>query len=110
MLSINLCSFFTVIAQLCARTFPRDCFLCLCLLLLLHDDLAYSEKIFETLPTTLAVEKFALFYYSIKVLLSSNTLADSWLENTPFEVRTEYYILYSFINLESRINLMLFCC
>lgn len=82
----------TVIAQLCARTFPRDSFLSLCLLLLLHDDLTYSEKIFETLPTTLAVEKFALFFYSIKVLLSSHMLADSWFEKTPFEVRTEEHI------------------
>ena len=60
---------FAVIAQFAIAAFSNDCLLCLSLLALFKDT-NYSEKVFSSLPATAVVEKFALYYYSLKFLVS----------------------------------------
>lgn len=60
-----------MITQLAVTLYPNDCMSSLCLMLLLNDE-TYSEKVIKSFPPTDTVEKFALYYYSLKFALTAD--------------------------------------
>lgn len=95
-LIILLSILISVIAQLAVTSFPSDCLACLSLLLL-YRYTEYSEKVFSSLPSTTVVEKFALYYYSLKFLISRNAAVhDLITEESPSAVCTWIFMFSSF--------------